>query len=84
MRLERDLTCVELVVLVTAYLEGALAASDAERFEEHLTLCPACVAHFEQMRATIEVTGRLRGEDLDAELTGALLAAFRGWRPKPV
>jgi anti-sigma factor RsiW len=84
MRLERDLTCVELVELVTEYLEGALATDDAERFEEHLTLCPACVAHFDQMRATIEVTGSLRGEDLDPGLTVALLAAFRGRRPEIV
>ena len=34
------------------------------------------------MRATIEVTGSLRGEDLDPGLTVALLAAFRGWRPR--
>ena len=61
MRLERDLTCGELVELVTEYLDGALATDDAERFEEHLTLCPACVAHFEQMRATIDVTGTLHG-----------------------
>lgn len=80
MRLRRELTCSELVELVTEYLEGALSADDAERFEEHLTLCPACVAHFDQMRATIGVTGRLREEDLAAGLADDLLAAFRGWR----
>lgn len=82
MRLDRDLTCSELVELVTEYLDGGLSMGDAERFEEHLTLCPACVRHFEQMRATIEVTGSLRGEELDPGLTVALLAAFRDWRPK--
>ena len=81
MRLDRDLTCSELVELVTEYLDGGLSMGDAERFEEHLTLCPACVSHFEQMRATIEVTGSLRSEELDPGLTVALLAAFRDWRP---
>lgn len=81
MRSDRDLTCSELVELVTEYLEGGLATGDAERFEEHLTLCPACVRHFEQMRAVIELTGTLRGEGLDPGLAVQLLAAFRGWRP---
>ncbi len=52
MRLARDLTCIELVELVTEDLDGGLATDDAERFEEHLTLCPAFLRHFEQMRAT--------------------------------
>ena len=81
--MDRDLTCSELVELVTEYLDGGLSMGDAERFEEHLTLCPACVRHFEQMRATIEVTGSLRGEELDPGLTVALLAAFRDWRRRP-
>jgi anti-sigma factor RsiW len=79
-RLHRELTCAELVELVTEYLEGALATGDAERFEEHLTLCPACLAHFDQVRATVEATGRLREEDLAPEFADELLAAFRGWR----
>ena len=80
MRLQRELTCAELVELVTEYFEGALATDDAERFEEHLTLCPACLAHFDQMRATVAATGRLREDDLATELVDGLLAAFRGWR----
>ena len=83
MKLRRELTCAELVELVTEYLDGGLTTDDAERFEEHLTLCPACVAHFDQMRETIEVTGRLREQDLAPGLADELLAAFRGWRPAP-
>ena len=82
MRLERDLTCVELVELVTEYLEGALATDAAERFEEHLTLCPACVAHFEQMRTTIEVTGSLRGDDLDPGAHRRAVGRFPGLAPE--
>lgn len=80
MILDRNLTCSELVELVTEYLEGGLGTDDAERFEEHLTLCPACVAHFDQMRATVEATSRLRESDLTPELADGLLTAFRGWR----
>ena len=80
MILDRDLTCSELVELVTEYLEGALETDEAERFEEHLTLCPACVAHFDQMRASVEATSHLRETDLSPDLANGLLAAFRGWR----
>lgn len=80
MNARRELTCAELVELVTEYLEGALATDDAERFEEHLTLCPGCDAHFDQMRAALDATGRLREEDLAPHLADTLLIAFRGWR----
>jgi anti-sigma factor RsiW len=78
--LQRELTCAELVELVTDYLEGALPVDDAERFEEHLVLCPGCTAHFDQMRAAIDVAGRLREDDLAPELADELLHAFRGWK----
>ena len=34
----------------------------------------------EQMRETIDATGRLREDDLEPALADELLAAFRGWR----
>jgi predicted anti-sigma-YlaC factor YlaD len=78
-RLAEELTCAALVELVTDYLEGALSSADRLRFEEHLVLCSRCSAHFDQMRTTIRVTGRLEETDLPAELAESLLQAFRGW-----
>jgi len=75
-----ELTCKELVELVTEYLDGQLPADELERFEEHLVYCGPCVTHIEQMRETIRVAGGLREEDLDAAVADDLLAAFRGWR----
>jgi anti-sigma factor RsiW len=74
------LSCQELVELVTAYLEGALPRRQRRRFEQHISGCDACTIYLAQMRATIELTGRLRVEDLDPEAEADLLAAFRGWR----
>ena len=80
MKLEDDLTCKELVELVTAYHEGALSARDRLRFEEHVVFCDGCASYLDGMRRTIEVTGRLTEEDLLPEMERDLLAAFRDWR----
>jgi anti-sigma factor RsiW len=76
----RDLSCVELVELITDYFEGALSARDRRRFEAHLTACDGCGAYLEQMRHTISLTGRLREEDVPPELEERLLVAFEGWK----
>ncbi len=75
-----DLTCAELVELVTDYLEDALDPADQARFEQHLGICEGCVAYIDQMRVTVELTGRLRLEDLRPHTREALVDAFRGWR----
>jgi anti-sigma factor RsiW len=80
LRLDRELTCAEVVELVTAYLDGALSPRDTERFEEHLAPCDGCSAYLEQMRATIAATGALRTGDLPPALEERLLEAFRDWR----
>ena len=81
MRLDRELACRDIVELVTAYLEHALAPEDLERFEEHLVFCDGCGTYLEQMRETISATGRLGRVSLPAELEQRLLEAFRGWSP---
>jgi anti-sigma factor RsiW len=79
-RLEDDLSCAELVELVTDYLDGALSPELAERFEQHLVICDGCSIHLEQMQETIRVSGSLQEEDLEPVAAERLLAAFRGWR----
>jgi anti-sigma factor RsiW len=79
MRLDRELTCAQLVELVTDYLEQRMSADDTERFEEHLAFCDGCSTYLDQMRATIAATGRLRETDLPPELEERFLDAFRGW-----
>lgn len=73
------LSCQELVELVTDYLEGALPRRQRRRFEQHISGCDACPTYLDQMRATIELTGRLRFEDVDPKAEAELLAAFRDW-----
>jgi anti-sigma factor RsiW len=77
----RELTCREMVKLVTDYLERRLPAEERERFEQHLAVCDGCQAYVEQMRATLRALGELPEEPLSTEARDSLMAAFRSWRP---
>ena len=74
-----QLSCRELVELVTAYLECALSQEDRMRFELHLTGCDACSTYLEQMRRTIELTGTLRVDDVSPQAEAKLVQLFRDW-----
>jgi anti-sigma factor RsiW len=76
----QQLSCQELVELVTNYLEGALWPEEAARFDDHIGRCAGCAAYLEQIRQTIALTGRLSPESLSPEAERELLEAFRGWR----
>jgi anti-sigma factor RsiW len=75
-----ELSCQELVELVTDYLEGVLPSELHERFERHIAHCSGCQTYLEQMRTTIRVTGELTAESLSPEAERTLLDAFRNWR----
>jgi anti-sigma factor RsiW len=77
---EPDLTCQELVELVTDYLEGALSPADRERFEQHVAECEGCALYLAQMRRTVTVVGALREEHVEPEARDALLGVFRRFR----
>jgi predicted anti-sigma-YlaC factor YlaD len=77
---DADLSCRELVELVTDYLEARLTPVARARFEAHVSGCEGCRAHLEQLRQAIRVTGRVREEDVSEPARKALLAAFRGWK----
>ncbi len=74
------LNCLELVELVTAYLEGDLSSGERRRFDAHLAACDGCTAYVEQMRRTIELSGMLRTDDVSREAERTLLRAFRNWK----
>jgi len=77
----RGLTCIELVELVTDYLEGNLDADDRARVERHLAGCDACTAYIDQMRVTIAVVGRVDVDDIPDAMKAELMHAFRDWAP---
>jgi anti-sigma factor RsiW len=75
-----EMTCQELVELVTEYLEGTLPPADRERFEAHLSECEGCANYVAQMRTTVGLVGALREDDMDPEARETLLRAFRDFR----
>lgn len=75
-----QLSCQELVELVTDYLEGALSLDYQARFEAHAERCQGCGVYLEQMRVTIDLLGHLPKAALPDGAERELLEAFRGWR----
>ena len=73
------MTCIELVELVTDYLEDAMPMEDRRIVDEHLAECEDCVRHVDQMLRTIEITAQLADEGDVAPPVAIedLLAAFR-------
>jgi len=80
MLISEDLTCQELVELVTEYLERSLSPGDRDRFEQHVILCDGCAYYLDQMRATIAVTGSLTEASVTPEAQETLLRVFRDWK----
>jgi anti-sigma factor RsiW len=76
----RDIVCQQAVELVSDYLEGALSRADRRRYEAHLAGCPHCTEYLAQMRATIELTGRLTPADLTPQMQDEFIALYRAWR----
>jgi anti-sigma factor (TIGR02949 family) len=76
----REISCQEIVELVTDYLEGSLSRADIKAFEAHLAGCPHCTNYLDQMRQMMKLTGRLTEEALEPELRVRLLDAFRDFK----
>ncbi len=77
-----ELTCKELVELVTDYLEDMLPLAERRRFERHVTACSGCRAYLSQMRALIRASGRIVEQDLPAAMRDELLHVFREWKTR--
>jgi predicted anti-sigma-YlaC factor YlaD len=75
-----EMTCKELVELVTEYFEEALPLGERMRFEEHLGNCRPCRRYLDQMRKTIRTVGRLEENHLSPQMQVTLLGVFRNWK----
>ena len=80
MKLERDMSCAEIVELVTEYVEGGLSTADRDRFEEHIAFCTPCLTYLDQMRQTVAGIGAVPPDKLSPALEESLVEAFRDWK----
>jgi anti-sigma factor RsiW len=74
-----ELSCQELVELVTDYVEDALPPGQRARFEEHLEACGGCRAYLEQMRVTTRLVRSTSAFEAPREVA-ELMRAFRDRR----
>ncbi len=75
-----DMSCKELVELVTDYLERALSPADHQRFEEHIAKCDWCKLYIDQIRLTIKAAGKLTEDSIEPHAKEELLEVFRTWK----
>jgi anti-sigma factor RsiW len=78
------MTCRELTDYLDRYLAGDLAGAERARLDEHLALCPDCVAYLATYRETIRAgkaacadPDQAVGGEVPEELLQAILAARR-------
>ena len=78
------MTCQEFTDFLLAYVSDELADSEKEKFEEHLVLCPDCVAYLKSYELTVKLGERAYAdapldsdtpEDVPEELIQAILSA---------
>jgi len=70
------MTCRQLIEFhLSNYLEGALAVGERVKFDEHLSVCPACRRYLSQFTTAIDLTRSLADEP-DPELPPDLVKAI--------
>jgi anti-sigma factor RsiW len=77
MNAARELTCQEIVELVTEYLEGTMDEPLRASFQAHLAKCDGCTHYLEQIEATIRIAGTIQPAALAPGFQAGLLEAFR-------
>jgi predicted anti-sigma-YlaC factor YlaD len=80
MQTEDELSCQQVVELVTNYLENALLPEMRERLDAHIAECSGCVRYFEQMQLTIAMLHQIARESVFPATKQELLQLFRDWK----
>ena len=78
------MTCRDVIEFLCDYINGELPADDRKLFDDHLAICPACVAYLNTYRETIhmekeafEESDSKIDEPLPEPLVRAILAAWK-------
>ena len=80
MQSENELSCQQVVELVTDYLENSLLPGMHKRLEEHVAECPGCENYIEQMQLTIDMLHQIARESVFPATKQGLLQLFHDWK----
>jgi anti-sigma factor RsiW len=73
------MACREILDFLMEYLDGNLSAAQRAIFEEHLAVCPDCVAYLHNYRHTVKLVKSLADapstEDASEDFVKSVLAA---------
>lgn len=75
-----NMSCQELVELITEYLEDSMPFWDRVRFQVHLGFCSGCRNYLNQMKQTIQTLGQLPADPIPEDIRDELLKRFRTWK----
>jgi predicted anti-sigma-YlaC factor YlaD len=78
--IDSQMRCVELVELVTDWMEDALDDVTLSRLEEHLVICPPCSRYVTQIGQSARLLRTLDTEAPPPEARRELLEMFRAQR----
>jgi anti-sigma factor RsiW len=79
MSVDAEITCREVVELLSGFLDDELPDGLRARVEGHLAACEGCSMILEELRETVRLTGELTEADMNPAQSATLLAAFRDW-----
>jgi predicted anti-sigma-YlaC factor YlaD len=75
--------CVDVLEMITDYLEGGLPRATVTLVDEHLSVCDGCRSVLDQWHTLVDLAGHVGTDDLDAlepATRNQLLEAFRSQR----
>ena len=75
-----ELSCKELVDLVTDYMDETIPDEARAKFEQHLSECGYCNAYVQQMHLTVKLTNTLSEPESPKPAPDELLNIFRKWK----
>jgi hypothetical protein len=75
-----QLTCKDVVELISDYLGRRLQPDESGPLEQHLLLCEPCTAYLEQMRSIVELAGTLDRAVPPSPDRSLALDVFRRWK----
>ena len=78
---DRQMTCKELVELLSAYLDDALELGDRDRLERHLERCSGCRSHLRQFQLMLDAMSAVPGPTIEPPYLDELIRVYKATKP---